>query len=400
MAFTDGSADPIRGGGGAAAVWTQDLRTNPVIETVEVGHIATSYMAEGQGLLLALRGIPRALGTLDPTAVKIHIWSDCQPAIELISEGRTGTDNAYWTTAKSARLLLEKHRATGMEISIDWIPAHCGIGFNETADRAAKAAAVACREKGTVGSLPRPHQVIKAAIKRRVNQFELTWFHTSANARRAHQFNPQCRPRDISPALRDAAVGRKMESCIGRLRIGNETGPKSRVRMGMATDTLCRNCGLEDGTAHRLMDCTWHPILTARGIAAARLAKLNRNRYPFTMKTLVGHWGVLKQDQTQVVTILAELIRSVPGLFESFMDTRSNAHPKPARKVPGWQKKVAERRRRSDKHNRTKAEPTPARSDRGQQLLSRYWSTTQPKVPSKRTSQPPTSSANMIPDDS
>ena len=370
MAYTDGSADPIRGGGGAAVIWVDT--DEPVTRTVtkEVGHIATSFLAEGEALLLALKGVTEAVGTRAPETVQVHIWSDCQPAIRLVEEGRTGPDLTYWQVALTARTILEQHKSAGIKVQLDWIPAHCGLVHNEAADKAATAAAENSRSKGMVGvSVPRPHKVVRAYVRKCVNHQELLWFQTSGKARRALKLNPLCRPRDILPALRSAKLGRDMESCLGRLRVGNETGPRARIRMGMATDLLCRWCGEEDGTVHRLFECQWPTLMNARDTAKNRLASMYKGRYPFTLATLVGLWGVLKVDQAAVLKVLADMIREVPGLLEGFMETRRVVRP-------GQPSGRDRKENKANGQKKKKRATTPPALEMGQQLLTRYWTTT------------------------
>ena len=385
MAFTDGSADPIRGGGGAAVVWVDKARSAPRTATKEVGHIATSFLAEGEALLLALRGVPEAIGTRDPTTIRVQIWSDCQPAIRLVEEGRTGPDLSYWQTALTARNILDQIKHVGTEIKVDWIPAHCGLTHNESADKLATATAEDSRTKGTIGdTVSRPHSIVKKHIRKCVNQQEMRWYQDSIKARRAHALNPLCRPRDILPALKAAKLGRVMESCFGRLRAGNETTPRARIRMGMAADVQCRWCDEEDGTEHRLFDCQWTGLRTARDTARGQLKRLNRGRYTFNLATLVGLWGVLKADQAAVLRILADMIRAVPGLLEGFMETRRTPRPPTARKPSKRKPKAGTGNRRATggKGRRTQA------IEAGQQLITRYWATTLPPSGSGQHSTP------------
>ena len=381
MAYTDGSADPIRGGGGAAVVWKDTARATPRTDTMEVGHIASSFLAEGEALLLALRGVPEAIGTREAGTIRIQIWSDCQPAIRLVEEGRTGSDLTFWQTALTARKTLEKLKLAGIETRVDWIPAHCGIIYNELADKAATAAAEAGRMKGTIGtSVQRPHRAVKAFIRKRVNQHELRWFQESNKARRPLKLNPLCRPRDILPALKAAKLGRVMENCLGRLRVGNETGPRARIRMGMATDTQCRWCDDEDGTEHRLFDCQWPTLSSARTTAKGRLARINKGRYSFSLATLVGLWGVLKADQAAVLMVLAEMIRQVPGMLEGFMETRRvvrTSTSRGARKSNTGKSRTQTAAPHKGRGRRRLPIATPA-IEAGQQLLTRYWGSFHP----------------------
>ena len=76
MAYTDGSADLVRGGGGAAVAWEGESLNSRTFSK-DIGHIATRFMAEGEALLLAIAQIEEAVGTQDPSSVRVHLWSDC-----------------------------------------------------------------------------------------------------------------------------------------------------------------------------------------------------------------------------------------------------------------------------------------------------------------------------------
>ena len=186
-----------------------------------------------------------------------------------------------------------------------------------------------------------------------------------------------------------------MENCLGRLRVGNETGPRARIRMGMATDMQCRWCDDEDGTEHRLFDCQWPTLRTARATARGRLAKINKGRYSFSLATLVGLWGVLKADQAAVLMVLADMIREVPGMLEGFMETRRVVRPSTAKGRGARKSRTGKHRTplTSNGSRRRKPIASPA-IEAGQQLLTRYWgsvlpSSTQAQVQDPDAQAPP-----------
>ena len=320
MAYTDGSADPIRGGGGAAVVW-EGGSYNGRTFSKDIGHIATSFMAEGEALLLAIAQIEEAVGTQDPTSVRVHLWSDCQPAIRLVDEGRTGNRHTYWKTAFRAKGMIKYLTRNGLEVITDWLPAHCGIVQNEAADQAANKAADRGREDGSKGyRVFRPHKVIRAAIRSRVNKELDEWYRKSPMAKRAKEMNPMIRPRDISHVTKSSHFDRAFETCLYRLRVGNETRPHARTRMGITETTECGTCGMEDGTEHRLFLCSTHA--QKRIEASRKLSRINFS-YKFNLATLIGLWGVRKGDMAGVLKVLADYMDSVPGMLEGFLETRS-----------------------------------------------------------------------------
>ena len=319
MAYTDGSADLIRGGGGAAVVWEGGALGGKTL-VKDLGQIATSFMAEGEALLLAIASVDDAVKNLDPTMTRIHIWADCQPAIRLIDEGRTGTKCTYWKMAVRAKRMVDSFVKKGIEIFTDWLPAHCGIAQNELADKAANLIADRGREKGSVGvRVYRPHMVIRGAIRLRVKRMQDHWYRTSEMAKRARAMNPNARPRDIGRALREANLGREFETCLCRLRVGNETRPSGRVRMGITKTSRCFRCPGEDGTEHRLFVC---PAFAVEREKARKSLLTVDSRLLFNMATLIGLWGVREGDMCRVLKVLSDYMDSLPGLREGFLETR------------------------------------------------------------------------------
>ena len=321
MAFTDGSADLGAGGGGAACVWTCLPGVEGVrVVTKEMGHLATNFSAETEALLLSLRGLYEAMDGVDPTECRAYIWSDCQPAIRLVSEGAVSRTGSYWSAAQRGGAMLKDLRQRGLEVVIDWIPAHCGVAGNERADKAAQAASAQCRVKGSVGfGVLRPHLLVKRAIVRSMDNMQLDWYRRSERARRPRALNGLLPPRDILRALVEAGLSREYESCLGRLRIGNETRPNARVRMGLCAGTECPHCGEADGTDHRLFDCVHYAVARAR--AKARLSAVCVS-YVFDLRTLVGLWGVRLCDCAQVLQVGALYMETDTDLMESFLETR------------------------------------------------------------------------------
>ena len=317
--FTDGSADLAMGGGGASSVWVGLDNSPSRIDTIEVGHLATNYSAETTALLLAISGIEEAVGP-DPAGYRVHIFSDCQPALRLVEDGVVGQSKSYWEVAHRGRLMLDYLRGHGYDVRLDWIPAHCGLVHNEIADRAAAKAAADSRAHSTVGeAIPRPHALIKGAIRRSVNALLLEWYTATEKAKRVRKLSPHAPPADLLSAFAEADLGRTAESCISRLRIGNETRPNGRIRMGLATTTDCPHCGLEDGTEHRLFCCPRYR--QARIKARNRLKHICEN-YIFNFDCIVGLAGVQKKDRPEVLKVVAKLLVEDSRLGDEFLETR------------------------------------------------------------------------------
>lgn len=319
MVFTDGSADTIRGGGGAAVVWDGGALGGKTLSK-DVGRISSSFLAEGEALLLAIASIDEAVVNLDLSMTRIHIWADCQPAIRLIDEGRTGKKGTYWKMAVRAKRMIDSYKKLGIEIFTDWLPAHCGITQNELVDKAANLIADEGRDRGSAGvRVYRPHMVIRGAIRSRVKRMQDQWYQNTIMAKRAKSMNPNTRPRDIDHVLREAKLGREFESCFNRLRVGNETRPSARIRMGIVTTSRCFRCQGEDGTEHRIFLCP--AFMVERERARKSLLGIN-SHLKFNMATLIGLWGVRVGDMSRVLKVLSDFMDSIPGMRDGFIETR------------------------------------------------------------------------------
>jgi hypothetical protein len=169
---------------------------------------------------------------------------------------RVVPDTGTPTGAIRAKGMIKYLTRNGLEVVTDWLPAHSGIAQNEAADQAANKAADKGRDDGSKGTrVFRKHSVIRAAIRSRVNKELDEWYRRSPMAKRAKEINPSTRPHDISHVMKSAHFDRGFETCLYRLRVGNETQPHARIRMAITGTTKCGTCGMEDGTVHRLFKC-------------------------------------------------------------------------------------------------------------------------------------------------
>ena len=123
--FTDGSTDGDQNRGGAG-VHIQDRRNNNIVNLrYAAGEICSSYGAEGVALYRAVEWLsvnkPRT-ATICTDSMSLHKalsnddWRDAQDWLRKIKE---------------ASFLLES------EVTILWVPSHCGCEGNEAADRLA-----------------------------------------------------------------------------------------------------------------------------------------------------------------------------------------------------------------------------------------------------------------------
>jgi len=136
--FTDASVSDA-GTGTALVLWEHGRLT--ALEARQAGAMASKDVLKAE-----LLGIERALiyavrnGTGRGSVWKrFRIFSDCQKALQAISQGMT-TASSRPVLTRVARL-LDAARKLCPSIRLCWVPAHSGIAGNELADKCAKEAA-------------------------------------------------------------------------------------------------------------------------------------------------------------------------------------------------------------------------------------------------------------------
>jgi ribonuclease HI len=97
---------------------------------------STVYAAELQGIYLALEMV-RADMCQSNTYKHVHIFADNQAAIRSVDRPE-GWSGAY--IVKQIVQKVKTLKSAGLSVDIHWVPAHEGIGGNESADQAAKEA--------------------------------------------------------------------------------------------------------------------------------------------------------------------------------------------------------------------------------------------------------------------
>ncbi|KAK7100294.1 hypothetical protein V1264_023272 [Littorina saxatilis] len=122
--YTDGSAtDATRDGGGGVLI---GYREEDAAHSVATGRYSTNYKAEAEALEKAARelhsNLPRA-------HEKIVIFTDAISVLQALEKN----DKELNELALALSTLSSKP-----DVTLQWVPAHCGVRGNETADRLAK----------------------------------------------------------------------------------------------------------------------------------------------------------------------------------------------------------------------------------------------------------------------
>ena len=207
-AYTDGSAtNAVRDGGAGILICTPEGERREA--SLPTGKHCSNYAAEIRALMYAVDMIATTT-------------SDCQQAA-LFTDARSVLEALKYDKVPELTKKLES-LASFRKITLQWVPAHCGIPGNEAADKLAKEGAKAPQEDNAV-SFNEKKRLIKAAFR---NQPTKDAYHT---------------------------LERCQQAIIFRLRTGH-----CRLRAHMfnklrLTPTPFCECGDEETPAHVLQTC-------------------------------------------------------------------------------------------------------------------------------------------------
>ena len=165
------------------------------------------------------------------------LFSDSKSALEAIQD--------LWTPNPLVRRVLELHSKVRKtkDIVFCWVPSHVGIGGNEAADRAAKAALESPVSDPTVPAsdwLPKSTQYVK-------NERKIQWDNIATN--KLKEIVP-----DLAEHKQIKCENRRDEVVLTRLRIGHSRLTHSFLMKGEpAPECIC--CDTAFTIKHILLDC-------------------------------------------------------------------------------------------------------------------------------------------------
>lgn len=195
---------------------------------------ATSiFTAETRGLVLAVEYI------IENNVQKSVIFTDSQSAVQALASGKLQKNPVFNQLLK---LLCSAHKQK-LEITVCWVPGHCGIAGNEQADRNAVTAAL--RSDLDIQSVP--YEDLKAYVRKRLrDQWQEDWNGQTAN--KLHMVKPKlgrsiCEKRD-----------RITEVTLCRLRIGHTHATHAYLLKG-TEQPRCLRCGGSLSVIHVLVEC-------------------------------------------------------------------------------------------------------------------------------------------------
>ena len=267
--------------------------------------------------------------------IRVRLFGDCQPTINLIFDGRVGAKHHYWNAARTAAATIAQLRLKNIDVEGDWIPGHSGHKGNDRADAKAKeglAESLAANRQGTTpsGNTLRPHAMIKGMIKRAVKAFEAACYPLSTKAKRAHQFDEEAPPPKVRQIFKEGKMPRRTEVCIGLLHCGIEVTAATRLRLGMTEglyegeqgEVRCTGCGIHsrchDSTEHRLFQCWKYRKERTELEQKIGLISTGKGKpYAYSMASTIGLVGVKGKDKGETWKALGEFLEQT-GLVELF----------------------------------------------------------------------------------
>ena len=251
--YTDGSADgAVKNGGSGIHICHPNGQTQS--KSLPAGQKSTNYRAE----LTALREAAKLISAEEHLPSHIVFLTDCKSAIQ----------NLQSPSEKLERDTLQqlKDLSQNAQVTVQWIPAHCGLSGNETADKLAKSGS---RLEQT--NPPISYREAKTAIK---SQYKKLW-----DEEHNHPSDDQL------PQLE-----RHEQTTIFRLRTGHCRLRAHLHRIGLSHTP---DCPCETGSQtpeHILQSCPLHQDARIQSwpIGATLTAKL---------------WGTLEDLQTTAAFI-------------------------------------------------------------------------------------------------
>ena len=243
--WTDGSVRSDQTDGGSGFV-IDCAGSERVTGRVAAGRHASSYATELTAILAASRHLlrwPAASGSDDHRRPHVLLCTDSRSALQTIAAGpTTRADSLFAAVWRTLSALSRRYRVT-----LQWVPAHCGVAGNEAADVEAASASRLDQRR-----VPIAYDVALAAIRRTARHQWLQGPQPDWHRRAAGPL-PVCL--DGGDLTRVDAVN------VAQLRTGHSVLLASyRHRIGLAASPLCQDCGFDDpDTAeHLLVHCPAH----------------------------------------------------------------------------------------------------------------------------------------------
>lgn len=246
IAFTDGSCMGNPGPCGSGSCIHIPNSEDPVCLKRAVSKCGSILLGELVAILLTIQYIT---DLINPQISKLHIFSDSQSVVGLLTLGWEATSHA--STVRETKRAAEQLKTKGITLEISWTPGHSDISSNEIADQLAKQAAQEAanlEDSGitTVGD-------VKLAVKKSgLMKWQDRW-DRSERGRHLFQYRPK-----VGVKIQHVYKSPLSECAISQLRTGYARLGEYQHKIGNKDSNLCQ-CGGVETVGHYLFQCpTYH----------------------------------------------------------------------------------------------------------------------------------------------
>ncbi|SJL09301.1 uncharacterized protein ARMOST_12678 [Armillaria ostoyae] len=252
--YSDGSGFKAKIG---AAAWMQPLESTPNREVQRLLHLGpdthhTVFEAELVGALLAIDIIKST-----PCLTKATILLDSQAAILALQSGKTKSGRYLVEEFHNQVRKLQASRKT-LRIRIQWVPGHVSIDGNESADSAAKEAALGTStllSNPSILSLPLPRSKA-AAIAAFSKQTKCDWAdYWNASPKGKFTKCIDSAPPSAKVQRLYSSLGRTEASLLTQLRTAHIPLNNYLHKSKATRSRMCEYCNVPETVSHFLLTC-------------------------------------------------------------------------------------------------------------------------------------------------
>jgi ribonuclease HI len=240
LCFTDGSKSDF-GTGAGIFVAKRNIEIS-----VNVGQNATVFQSE----VKAIEFCAKELIERGVSNEVIHICSDSKAALFALDSFRVRS-KTIWECLQVLQCLGALN-----DLTLLWVPGHCDIAGNESADQLAKKG---LEQPNFELTLPISHCVVKARVEFEIEKCSNDYWRNTSGQLHAKKFIPL---RDMKRSRNLLGLNRVSAGRVTRIITGHCRLNYHLDKMGLVQDPLCRFCAEDNETAeHVLCEC---PALARR----------------------------------------------------------------------------------------------------------------------------------------
>ena len=243
-AYTDGSSVNAVANGGCGSVIDTPCQEELILISRPCGKYCDNYDAELAAIQKTLNSLGKSFedNTVQPT--DIVIFSDSQSAVLAIDDWKSKTIKDVERIVITSDFIS---RLYGIEIYLQWIPAHCGVRGNEQADKLAKRGSRMPQEATNT-----PYYTARQVAKQKSKEVWLNKWITDDTGRTLFKYQPTPNAKDPIHDLK-----RKDQCNVYRLRTGHSLLNMHRNRLDPQAPPHCRHCPHPYETVeHHLFHCS------------------------------------------------------------------------------------------------------------------------------------------------